>query len=214
MSGRWQSNDRSSGQLSGFLDWQSEPEIQLNISGERLPVSVEPYARVEVGPDLALSFRAGELTVSGRVNVPRGDIEIKGLPPSAVSVSEDEVIVGVEREEPTIRSMLMDITVVVGEDEVSFNAFDVTGNLEGTLRIGNDMDTRGTLQLVDGRYQAFGQDLDLRRARITFVGSLAEPYRDFEAVRRGVSVLGGFGLPGPASSPAPEWFSGRSCPRA
>ncbi|HLV77281.1 MAG TPA: translocation/assembly module TamB domain-containing protein [Marinobacter sp.] len=214
ISGRWQSNDRSQGQLAGFVDWQREPEVQLNISGERLPVTVDPYARLEVGPDLALSFRAGELTVSGRVNVPRGDIEIKGLPPSAVSVSEDEVIVGVEREEPTIRSMLMDITVVVGEDEVSFNAFDVTGNLEGTLRIGNDMDTRGTLQLVDGRYQAFGQDLDLRRARITFVGSLAEPYLDIEAVRTVDSVVAGIRLTGPVSSPATEVFSEPSMPQS
>lgn len=214
MSGRWQSNDRSSGQLSGFLDWQSEPEIQLNLSGERLPVSIEPYARVEIGPDLTLAFRAGELTVSGRVDVPRGDIEIKGLPASAVSVSEDEVIVGVEQEEPAIRSMLMDITVVVGADEVTFNAFDVTGNLEGTLRIGNNMDTRGTLQLVDGRYEAFGQDLDLRRARIIFVGALAEPYLDIEAVRTVDTVVAGIRLSGPVNAPVTEVFSEPSMPQS
>lgn len=214
ISGRWKSNDRSSGELGGYLDWQDEPEVQLNISGERLPVSVEPYARVEVDPDLTIAFRAGELAVSGRVDVPRGDIEIKGLPPSAVSVSEDEVIVGVEQEEPAIRTMLMDITVVVGEDEVSFNAFDVTGNLEGTLRIGNNMDTRGTLQLVDGRYEAFGQDLDLRRARIIFVGSLAEPYLDVEAVRTVDTVVAGIRLSGPVNAPTTEVFSEPSMPQS
>ncbi len=214
ISGRWKSNDRSSGKLSGALNWQQEPEFELSIVGDRLPVNLEPYAQVEIGPDLTIAFRAGELSVSGRVDVPRGDIEITGLPESAVSISEDEVIVGVEVEEPVIRRMLMDVTVVVGEDKVTFDAFGVTGNLQGTLRIGNDMDTRGSLQLVDGQYQAFGQELELRRARILFVGALAEPYLDIEAVRRVDSVVAGIRLSGPVNAPETEVFSEPSMPQA
>ncbi|MFO8142041.1 MAG: translocation/assembly module TamB domain-containing protein, partial [Marinobacter sp.] len=214
ISGRWKSNDRSSGQLSGMFSWQQEPELELLVSGDRLPVNFEPYARVEIGPDLTIAFRQGELSVSGRVEVPRGDIEIKGLPESAVSISEDEVIVGVEVEEPVIRRMLMDVTVVVGDDQLSFDAFGVTGNLQGTLRIGNDMDTRGSLRLVDGRYQAFGQELELRRARILFVGALTEPYLDIEAVRRVDSVVAGIRLSGPVSAPETEVFSEPSMPQA
>ncbi|PSF07017.1 translocation/assembly module TamB [Marinobacter halophilus] len=214
ISGRWKSNDRSSGKLSGRLSWQQEPELELSITGNRLPVNFEPYARVEIGPDLIIAFREGELSVSGRVDVPRGNIEIKGLPESAVSISEDEVIVGVEVEEPVIRRMLMDVTVVVGEDEVTFDAFGVTGNLQGTLRIGNNMDTRGSLQLVNGQYQAFGQELELRRARIIFVGVLTEPYLDIEAVRRVNSVVAGIRLSGPASMPETKVFSEPSMPQA
>ncbi|MDX5327471.1 MAG: translocation/assembly module TamB domain-containing protein, partial [Marinobacter sp.] len=214
ISGRWNSNDRSSGQLSGMINWQQEPEIELSIVGDRLPVNVEPYARVEVGPDLTIAFRSGELSVSGRVEVPRGEIEVTGLPESAVSVSEDEVIVGVETEEPTIRRMVMDVTVVVGEDRVAFDAFGVTGNLEGTLRIGNDMDTRGALQLVNGQYQAFGQNLELRRARILFVGALTEPYLDIEAVRRVDTVVAGIRLSGPVNAPETEVFSEPSMPQS
>jgi len=214
ISGRWNSNDRSSGKLSGMINWQQEPEIELSIIGDRLPVNFEPYARVEVGPDLTIAFRSGELSVSGRVEVPRGEIEVTGLPESAVSVSEDEVIVGVETEEPTIRRMVMDVTVVVGEERVAFDAFGVTGNLEGTLRIGNDMDTRGALQLVNGQYQAFGQDLELRRARILFVGALTEPYLDIEAVRRVDAVVAGIRLSGPVNAPETEVFSEPSMPQS
>ena len=214
ISGRWQSNDRSKGQLSGALNWQQEPELELNITGNRLPVKFEPYASVEVDPDLAIQFRSGELSVSGRVEVPRGDIEIKGLPESAVSVSEDELIVGVEREAPVIRTMLMDITVVVGEDEVTFDAFGLTGNLEGTLRIGNNMDTRGALRLINGRYEAFGQELDLRRARVVFVGALTEPYLDIEAVREVDTVVAGIRLSGPISEPETEVFSEPAMPQS
>lgn len=200
--------------VSGALNWAQTPQFDINLKGKRLPLTLEPYARLEVGPDLDIAFKAGELSVSGRVEVPRGDIEIKSVPPSAVSVSEDEVIVGVEREEPAIRSMLMDVTVVVGEDEVLFDAFGVTGNLEGTLRIGNNMDTRGALQLVDGRYEAYGQELDLRRARIQFVGALTQPYLDVEAIREVDTVVAGIRLFGPVDAPETEVFSEPSMPQS
>ena len=214
ISGRWKSNDRSKGEVSGSLEWAQSPQVAINLKGERLPVTLEPYARLEVAPDLDIAFKSGELSVSGRVEVPRGEIEVQSVPPSAVSVSEDEVIVGVEREEPAIRSMLMDVTVVVGEDEVSFAAFGVTGNLEGTLRIGNKMDTRGALQLVNGRYEAFGQELDLRRARILFVGALTRPYLDIEAVREVDTVVAGIRLSGPVDEPETEVFSEPSMPQS
>ncbi|MGX1200121.1 translocation/assembly module TamB domain-containing protein [Marinobacter sp. MBR-105] len=214
ISGRWKSNDRSKGEVSGSLEWAQSPQVAINLKGERLPVTLEPYARLEVAPDLDIAFKSGELSVSGRVEVPRGEIEVQSVPPSAVSVSEDEVIVGVEREEPAIRSMLMDVTVVVGEDEVSFAAFGVTGNLEGTLRIGNNMDTRGALQLVNGRYEAFGQELDLRRARILFVGALTRPYLDIEAVCEVDTVVAGIRLSGPVDEPETEVFSEPSMPQS
>lgn len=207
LNGRWRSNDRSEGRLDGTLEWQDEPAVELTLTGDRLPFHFEPYARVELAPDITLAFRNGELEVRGRVDVPRGEIEIRELPEQAVSVSEDEVIVGVEAEEPTVRAIKMDVTVVVGDDRVSFNGFGVTGDLEGTLRIGNDMDTRGSLQLVKGQYEAYGQELELRRARLVFVGPLTEPYLDIEAVRRVDTVVAGIRLSGPVSSPETEVFS-------
>ncbi|MEC7815051.1 MAG: translocation/assembly module TamB domain-containing protein [Pseudomonadota bacterium] len=214
ISGRWKSDERGSGELSGRVDWSGEPEIALNIVGNRLPVTFEPYARLEIAPDLNIRFTQGELSVAGQVAVPRGDIEVRELPESAVSVSEDEVVVGVEQPQPAIRSMLMDITVVVGEDRLTFDAFGVTGDLEGTLRIGNNMDTRGALRLVDGRYEAFGQELELRRARIQFVGPLTEPYLDIEAIRTVDAVVAGIRLTGPVDEPETEVFSEPSMPQS
>lgn len=212
--GRVRSNARSEAIIEGEVDWQAEPGGELRITGERLPFSIEPYARLEVSPDLTIAFREGALGVEGRIDVPRGDIEIAGLPEQAVSVSEDEVIVGVEQEEPLIRSLDMDVTVVVGDEQVSFVAFGVTGDLEGTLRIGNDMDTRGTLQLVNGQYEAYGQELELRRARILFVGSLVQPYLDIEAVRQVDTVVAGIRLSGPVESPTTEVFSSPDMPQS
>ncbi|WP_225316471.1 MULTISPECIES: translocation/assembly module TamB domain-containing protein [Marinobacter] len=213
ISGRWRSNERSTGNIKGGLDWFAEPYIEINLTGDRLPFSYDPYARVELVPDITVTYSGGDLAITGRLEVPRGEIEIRELPAQAVSVSEDEVIVGAEKEEGGLRSLDMDVTVVVGDDRVSFNGFGVTGNLEGTLRIGNNIDTRGELRLVEGQYEAYGQELELRRARLMFVGPLTEPYLDIEAIRRVDNVVAGIRLSGPVSSPQTEVFSEPEMPQ-
>lgn len=214
MSGRWKSNERSSGTLDGSGSWKSSPEVDLRLTGQRLPLQFDPYATVEVEPDLRIVFSEGALGVSGRIEVPRGEIEVTKLPAQAVSVSEDEVIVGAQQEESQPISLNMDVTVVVGEDKVTFNGFEVIGNLDGTLRIGNDMDTRGSLRLQNGRYEAYGQELELRRARLIFTGPLTEPYLDIEAIRRVDTVIAGIRLTGPISAPKTEVFSEPSMPQS
>lgn len=213
LSGRWKSNDRSSGALNGRLVWESAPEVSLQLTGQRLPLQYDPYANVEVEPDLQLDYGPDGLSVRGTLAVPRGSIEISRLPDQAVSVSEDEVIVGAEQQETPPMTLDMNVTVVVGEDRVSFNGFEVIGDLEGTLRIANDMDTRGSLRLIDGRYEAYGQELKLRRARLLFTGPIAEPYLDIEAIRRVDTVVAGIRLSGPISAPQTEVFSEPSMPQ-
>ncbi len=210
---KWTSNARSKGQLDGTIDWESDPAIDLTLTGERLPFNYDPYAQVELAPDLNIVFRKGDLKVSGEIAVPRGDIEVTALPEQAVSVSEDEVLVDVEPEQPALRSVNMDVKVVVGEDEVNFNGFGVTGDLEGTIRIGDNLDTRGALQLVNGTYKKYGQDLELRRARLVFTGPLSEPYLDVEAIRTVDTVVAGIRLTGPVSEPNTEVFSEPEMPQ-
>ncbi|MDX1757597.1 MAG: translocation/assembly module TamB domain-containing protein [Marinobacter sp.] len=205
--GRWQSNDRSEGLVTGELDWSGSPTVALDISGSRLPFAYEPYADVELEPDLAVRFASGDLRISGKLAVPRGQVQIRRLPEQAVSPSEDEVIVGESGEEPVLRSILMDVVVSVGSDRVTFDGFGVLGDLEGTLRLGNDLDARGVLQLTHGTFEAYGQELKLRRARLVFVGPIQEPYLDIEAIREVETVVAGLRLSGPVTEPRTEVFS-------
>jgi translocation and assembly module TamB len=205
--GRWQSNGEGTGQIQGEIAWRGQPSVNLRITGKRLPVTYEPYAYVELAPDISIAFEQGDLRISGSVDVPRGNIEIRELPAQTVTVSDDEEIVGQQKEPPALRELSMDVTVRVGADKVSFKGFGVTGNLEGTLRIGNNMDTRGSLQMVDGAYEAYGQELTLRRARVVFVGPISEPYLEIEATRQVKTVTAGIRLTGPATAPSAEVFS-------
>ncbi len=205
--GQWQANGDGQGRIDGRVAWQEGVSARINVTGSQLPISYEPYAQLEMAPDIQVTFDQGNLTITGSLDIPRGRIEIRKLPPQAVSVSGDEVIVGKQQEEPALQALNMDVTVNVGEDKVSFSGFGVTGNLKGSLRIGNNMDTRGSLRLVDGSYEAYGQELELRRARLVFVGPVSQPYLDIEAVRKVGSVTAGIRLSGPATEPRTEIFS-------
>ena len=88
-------------------------------------------------------------------------------------------------------AMAMDIEVIVGEDKLSFAGFGLTANLQGHVHIGDNMDTRGELWLNDGRYSAYGQRLQVRRARLLFAGPLDQPYLDIEAIRQTDDVIAG-----------------------
>ncbi|MGP4844961.1 translocation/assembly module TamB domain-containing protein [Marinobacter sp. 1Y8] len=206
--GRWQSNERSKGTLAGNIDWRTGvPKIAVAVKGDRMPLVYEPYAQLEMSPDIKLTVDGKKVSVEGSIDVPRGDVEVRELPPQAVSVSDDEVIVGVDAEDAEALELMMDVTVTVGADKVTFKGFGVTGNLKGELRIGNNLNTRGVLKLVDGNYKAYGQELELRRARLLFVGPVSEPYLDIEAVRRVDAVIAGIRLKGPADEPQAEVFS-------
>ncbi|MBA1205006.1 translocation/assembly module TamB [Pseudomonas capeferrum] len=208
LKGDWRSGTAGRGQLAGNITWSPALAVDVRLQGQQLPVTVEPYATLEVAPDLTISLLDDKLAVTGKVKVPKGQITVRELPPSTVKVSEDTVIVGNQTEEgkPPM-AMAMDIDVEVGRDKLSFNGFGLTANLLGHVHIGDNMDTRGELSLADGRYRAYGQRLIIRRARLLFAGPIGQPYLDIEAIRQVDDVIAGIRLSGSAEQPTTQVFS-------
>ncbi|WP_416739901.1 translocation/assembly module TamB domain-containing protein [Pseudomonas sp. NFX71] len=208
LNGGWKSGKSGQGSLTGSIAWGQALVVDLALKGSQLPVTVEPYAKLEVAPDLKISMKGDELAIAGKVLVPRGEITVRELPPSTVKVSDDTVIIGQQTEEGTPPlAMKMDIDVAVGEDKLSFAGFGLTANLQGHVHIGDNMDTRGELWLNDGRYRAYGQRLTVRRARLLFAGPIDQPYLDIEAIRQTDDVIAGIRLSGSAEQPTTQIFS-------
>ncbi|QDG55699.1 translocation/assembly module TamB domain-containing protein [Pseudomonas sp. NIBRBAC000502773] len=208
LNGAWRSGKAGQGSLKGQVDWGQALVVDLSLQGSQLPVTVEPYAVLEVAPDLKISLKNDKLAIAGKVRIPRGDITVRELPPSTVKVSDDTVIVGSQTEEGTPpMAMAMDIDVAVGEDQLNFSGFGLTAKVQGHVHIGDNMDTRGELWLNDGRYRAYGQRLDVRRARLLFAGPLDQPYLDIEAIRKTDDVVAGIRLSGSAEQPTTQIFS-------
>ncbi|MCF5685027.1 translocation/assembly module TamB domain-containing protein [Pseudomonas sp. PA-1-3F] len=212
LNGGWRSGKAGQGSLTGQIDWGRALVVDLSLKGSQLPVTVEPYAKLEVAPDLKISLKDDKLAIAGKVHIPRGDITVRELPPSTVKVSDDTVIIGSQTEEgkPPM-AMAMDIDVEVGEDQLNFAGFGLTAKVQGHVHIGDNMDTRGELWLNDGRYRAYGQRLNVRRARLLFAGPLDQPFLDIEAVRVVVessrTVTAGIRLSGSAEQPTTQIFS-------
>jgi translocation and assembly module TamB len=208
LNGGWKSGKTGQGTLSGNIAWGQALVVDLALKGTQLPVTVEPYAKLEMAPDLKISVKDDKLAITGKVLVPKGEITVRELPPSTVKVSDDTVIVGQQTEEgkPPM-AMAMDIDVVVGQDKLSFAGFGLTANLQGHVHIGDNMDTRGELWLNDGRYRAYGQRLTVRRARLLFAGPIDQPYLDIEAIRQTDDVIAGIRLSGSAEQPTTQIFS-------
>ncbi|WLG54578.1 translocation/assembly module TamB [Pseudomonas extremorientalis] len=208
LNGAWHSGKAGQGSLKGQVDWGKALVVDLSLQGSQLPVTVEPYAVLEVAPDLKISLKNDKLAIAGNVHIPRGDITVRELPPSTVKVSDDTVIIGSQTEEgkPPM-AMAMDINVVVGEDKLNFSGFGLTAKVQGQVHIGDNLDTRGELWLNDGRYRAYGQKLDVRRARLLFAGPLDQPFLDIEAIRKTGDVVAGIRLSGSAEQPTTQIFS-------
>lgn len=208
--GDWRSGEQGRGQIAGTVDWEQALDLDIRISGSQLPVIVEPYAELEIAPDLRIQLADEQFAVSGKLRVPRGEITVRELPPSTVKISEDAVIVGAEAEEtkPPL-AIRMDVDVEVGQDRLRFSGFGLTADLAGYLHIGDDFDARGELSLNKGRYRAYGQRLTIRRARLLFTGVLSQPYLDIEAVRRieDENVIAGLRITGNAEQPRVDVFA-------
>ena len=208
LQGSWKSGSTGHGSLGGTIAWANALDVDVQLKGSRLPINVEPYATLEAAPDLSIQMNGERLAVAGKVFIPKGAIVIRQLPPSTVKLSDDVVILGSQTEQgKTPLPMAIDIDVEVGQEKLTFNGFGLTANLAGHVHIGDNLDTRGELALKEGRYNAYGQRLTIRRARLLFAGPISQPYLDIEAIRTTDDVIAGIRLTGNAEQPTSEVFS-------
>jgi translocation and assembly module TamB len=206
--------------LAGKVDLDAEPgpALDLRIRGERFQAVRLPEANVRISPDLTLSG-AEPYRLSGVLAIPYALIEVKSLPSSAVSVSSDEFIVGEEGEETTqagASNLAADVRIQLG-DEVTFKGFGLKTRLTGVLDASLDergQQVYGKIELKDGAYKAFGQDLGIEQGRLLFAGPPASPALDLRAVRVSLdgSVKAYLAVTGPLSKPRTRVYSEPALP--
>lgn len=176
--------------LSGRIDpLSAKPGAQLALVGKDFQAADIPDVRAWISPDLRIAWSENRIDVTGNVDVPRADItpvsRNEGIAPSA-----DQVIV---KPEDTVREtvttqLAADVRINLGK-RVNFEGFGLTTKLTGSVRAIDEPDRRqtgrGEVRLIDGRYEAYGQDLEIESGRLLFNGGpLTEPALEIRAVRR------------------------------
>ncbi|WP_404417266.1 translocation/assembly module TamB domain-containing protein [Marinospirillum sp.] len=208
VAGDFQAGQRGEGQLQGRIDWQDELQGQLAVTGQRIDVRVEPWANLELHPDVTLNLEKGGLSLSGTLAIPSGNVQIQQLPRQAVRVSPDARVRNrSETQSSLVTGFQMDLELIVGSEALQLEALGLEADLQGRLRLGTNLDARGELLLVRGTYQSFGQDLRLRRARLNFNGPVDLPFLDVEAVRDIPPGIVGIRITGRVDQPETEIFS-------
>ncbi|TAN08328.1 MAG: pathogenicity protein [Rhodanobacteraceae bacterium] len=200
--------------IDGSTGLAANAPLSLAIKGDNVLVMDIPAARVVASPDLHIARNHGVFTMTGSVAIPGASIEIEKLPGQGpAKASPDVVIVDEPREKPVAPlAVTADISVRLG-DHVKVQGYGFQGSVHGQLAVrvrpGAAATGRGEI-LVDGKYQAYGQDLSISDGRVLFAGTrLDNPGLDIRAVRniRSQQVTVGLRIGGTAMHPALTIFS-------
>jgi translocation and assembly module TamB len=175
--------------IQGTIDPSlTPPRADLKLSGANFQALAITDGRIWVTPDLHLSSDAGGMHLEGSLTVPKADITPQGFGNSGVAVSEDQVIVGAAPAPQNQPLRISSVVTVKLGDAVNFKGFGLTTRLTGGVTVNeapSQLTTgQGELQLVEGRYQAYGQDLTIQTGRLIFDGGpITKPAVDLYATR-------------------------------
>ncbi len=176
------------GELDGTARFAGEGwSADLALRSDGLKLEPARDSELTVVPRLRVLLDPQRASISGEVFVPTADIRLDRLPASAVSVSPDAVIVG---EEPKATPFDYDMTLAVRlGDAVRLRGRGVDARLEGALELrrnagGRRLRASGEIRIPEGRYTAYGQDLEVTEGSIRFRGPLDRPELRLTAIRR------------------------------
>ena len=180
-------------------------------------------------PSLKIVVNPNNFSLKGEVTIPNAQIGIEELPKSAKSPSLDTIIIGKEAPPPII-PIGLDINVRVRLDprklkRVTVKALDLEASLEGDVRVQviqkQDPQTQefspletyvyGSINVLKGSYEAYGQNLQIRSGSIFFNGAPSLPQFDITAVRNPLNTadnaVAGLRISGNPVVPKVELFS-------
>jgi len=203
------------GSLKGELDWSSDPSATFNLKGSRFEIR-QPNIRLRVSPNINIAATKEKVNVDGEVNIPWARIEIESLPESAVSPSKDVHLRGEPRREEPLDIVHASVLVNIDKnktEEVKLEAFGLTASLHGGIRVNTQpaLVGFGDLQILNGRYNAYGQQLIIQTGEVQFNGPIDQPLLLVEAIRDPAKtdddVIAGIRIDGAADSPSINLFS-------
>jgi translocation and assembly module TamB len=206
------------GNINGDITWMPTLKGNLHISGEELEFDYQNILKAKVSPSINIMFEPKNLMIQGDVTIPYARVKVRALPKGAISPSKDVILVE-KQAELQVSQQRLALNVLLKVDplrsnEVKLDAFGLTTDLQGELRLQNlksEIFGSGVMQLVNGRYRAYGQNLIVREGDILFTSSLDRPFLSIEAVRdpdlTSDSVIAGLRIEGAAQNPSVSVFS-------
>lgn len=214
-------------EVNGDANWKdlSAWSSNLKVHAEELKVEVPPMIKAKVSPNMQISLTPTLAKIEGDVYLPWGRISVAELPPSAIGVSSDEIMLNEDyKPQPQSRELPMaletNVNIHVGDD-FRLSAFGLTGNLNGQLNVAQKDKgpyVVGEIEIKNGQYSSFGQDLIIKEGKILMNGPVDQPYLAVKAIRNPDNtqddVIAGIQVTGPVNEPVTTIFSEPAMPQA
>lgn len=179
-------------QFQGTLNpSQSPDDINLRVKGENFQAMNTLDGRIWINPDLKIVRNLQGVHLNGTIFVPKAILTPRGglTNQQGVAPSPDQVIVGHQKNGKTnVPAVFANLVVRLGK-AVRFKGYGLTARVTGQVAV-NEVPQRlptaqGRLQLIGGRYSAYGQKLILKKGELIFDGGpVTEPAIDILAVRK------------------------------
>ena len=182
--------------LSGHMDWQQLPPTGvIDVDGRNLAVNIPGILQLKASPQLQMNLGRSQ-SLTGKITIPWARVTIKELPRQAVTPSKDVQVIRPGSEKRHVQHgppFNMDVAVALGDD-IKIDAYGLKADLAGRLLLGlqpqKPLVANGSIQLLNGRYHQFGQDLVIQEGDIVFSGPLSSPYLSVNAIRNPESIVG------------------------
>lgn len=194
-----------SGEL--LLDGAAGEDAHIEVRLDRFGAWQAPDQWLAVSGNTRLAWRANSLAVRGDLGIDAGYWQ---LPPAGMPRLSDDVVIKRPGKPASGTSgagafnLDLDVKVDLG-DRFMFRGVGVQTWLDGSIRLaarGRDLPrASGTISLRDGRFDAYGQKLDIEHGYLIFQGLLDNPALDVRAMRKGLSVEPGVQVSGTAQRP-------------
>lgn len=176
-------------QIDGETTLGAETGIrsEIRLAGEDFRLVNLPDLQAIASPTINVLLDERETRVSGELRIPEASITIKSVPESSEKPSPDVVVHRGDAEIIQPRRLLtVDVATTLGEN-VSFAGFGLSTNLEGSVRITGSSKSPyqglGRVVLSEGRYRAYGQNLEIESGELIFNGPLSNPALNVRASR-------------------------------
>ncbi len=183
--------------------------FRLRITGDNFLAANRPDLMLRVTPELTVTATGDRIDVTGTLTVPRARIDLSRIE-AARRRSSDVVVIDDPEVEGRDSPIWSDVKVIAG-DKVALEGFGLDGTVSGQLRVrtqpGRETTGQGSLSVL-GKYEAYGQRLDIDRGRVIFNrSSLSDPRLDIRATRRVGAVTVGIKVAGTALAPDTQVYS-------
>ena len=205
--------------LNGSADWRTigEGKAIVTTKGSNLRVTLPPDIEFDLTTDVTCEASSDLIKLDGAISIPWAKVSVSKLPASAVDVSDDFVRVDGPRPNKKAAGKPIPIEsnlrIHIGDD-VRVEAMGLKARLTGNLNVIQDNGTlglTGQISVPSGSFKAYGQDLLVRRGEFHFVGAVANPLLDLEAIRNpdrtADDVIAGIRVTGSVDSPQVAVFT-------